>query len=391
MKYIHPFPARMAPDLALERLIDLPSNSVVLDPMSGSGMVVSQAAKMNIQSIGCDIDPLARLLSRVASTKVFEEKVWLYYNELQKYCRKNAELSNKTAWMGKDLETSNFIDYWFAEKQQTDLRLVSNFFATTNPKLRSVHKNVLVVALSRLIITKNPKASLARDTAHSRPHKTIAENDFEVLGNLRRSVEHVLKALNSDQILRNSRIYSDDARILSNVKNDTIDCVITSPPYLNAIDYMRGHKFALVWLGYSIGQLRSIRANSIGSERQINTDEHVEFSAFVSEFELTKLDHKSLGMLRRYYFDLKKQLNQVKRVLKPARAAHFVIGNSSIRGHFIKNSELLKFAAKNLGLTVSGENVRKIPDNRRYLPISINSTNSLAKRMRTEHVIEFAN
>jgi len=34
-------------------------------------------------------------------------------------------------------------------------------------------RKLIIAAISRLIITKEPKASLARDTAHSRPHKVI--------------------------------------------------------------------------------------------------------------------------------------------------------------------------------------------------------------------------
>jgi len=46
-----------------------------------------------------------------------------------------------------------------------------------------------------------------------------------------------------------------------------IDVVITSPPYLNAIDYLRGHKLSLAWLGYKISDIIPIRSNNIGAER----------------------------------------------------------------------------------------------------------------------------
>jgi len=42
--------------------------------------------------------------------------------------------------------------------------------------------------------------------------------------------------------------------------------VLTSPPYLNAIDYMRCSKFSLVWMGHTIRELRNIRADSVGTE-----------------------------------------------------------------------------------------------------------------------------
>ena len=55
----------MAPEVALAGLKGLPSHYVVLDPMSGSGMVVGTAAKLGLEAIGYDLDPLACMISRV--------------------------------------------------------------------------------------------------------------------------------------------------------------------------------------------------------------------------------------------------------------------------------------------------------------------------------------
>jgi hypothetical protein len=35
-----------------------------------------------------------------------------------------------------------------------------------------------------------------------------------------------------------------------------VDLIFTSPPHLNAIDYLRCSKFSLVWMGHSIAALR---------------------------------------------------------------------------------------------------------------------------------------
>ena len=42
--------------------------------------------------------------------------------------------------------------------------------------------------------------------------------------------------------------------------------MLTSPPYLNAIDCMRSSKFSLVWVGRSVGELRRIRSAPVGAE-----------------------------------------------------------------------------------------------------------------------------
>ena len=62
---IHPFPARMAPGIALEALGESKSPLRVLDPMTGSGTVLAVARANGHHAIGIDLDPLAVLLSGV--------------------------------------------------------------------------------------------------------------------------------------------------------------------------------------------------------------------------------------------------------------------------------------------------------------------------------------
>ena len=58
MRPIHPFPARMAPEIALEVFGTLPNGSRVLDPMCGSGTVIRQAVECGFDAVGLDIDQM---------------------------------------------------------------------------------------------------------------------------------------------------------------------------------------------------------------------------------------------------------------------------------------------------------------------------------------------
>jgi tRNA G10 N-methylase Trm11 len=62
---IHPFPARMAPGIALEALGQGDRPLRVLDPMVGSGTVLAVARAKGHRAYGVDLDPLAVLLSGV--------------------------------------------------------------------------------------------------------------------------------------------------------------------------------------------------------------------------------------------------------------------------------------------------------------------------------------
>lgn len=386
MIHIHPFPARMAPEIALAGLEDLPKEYIVLDPMSGSGMVLGTAAKLGLSAIGYDLDPLACLISKTNGTRVSEDRARHACGELLRNCSETSPEQVVLPWV--DNETQRYIDFWFAPKQMEQLRVLSYLLVvqpfSTNKKI----VDILKIAVSRLIVTKEPKASLARDTAHSRPHRTIVENEFDILAALPKSLNHVLKALKPGRISKNVRSYRGDARRIGRVSDSSIDCIVTSPPYLNAIDYMRGHRLSLVWLGHNISELRKIRSRSVGTEIVGDRRSVGELESFFEALS-SDIDAKKRRILRRYYKDLCGLTNEAFRVLKPGRQATYVIGNSRIKGHEIKNSELLVEAAKQSGLHVIEQRMRDIPDNRRYMPLANSGGSNLSNRMRTEHIFTF--
>src|SRR3546814_15491996 len=84
IRTVHPFPARMAPELALASLGKLRANSIVLDPMAGSGTVLRQALALGHRAIGFDMDPLAVLMSRVLTSPVDEPALELELKAVMK-------------------------------------------------------------------------------------------------------------------------------------------------------------------------------------------------------------------------------------------------------------------------------------------------------------------
>src|SRR6185437_7173066 len=72
---IHPFPARMAPGIALDALGESETPLKVLDPMAGSGTVLAVARANGHRAFGVDLDPLAVLLAGVWTRSVDPEQV----------------------------------------------------------------------------------------------------------------------------------------------------------------------------------------------------------------------------------------------------------------------------------------------------------------------------
>ena len=106
------------------------------------------------------------------------------------------------------------------------------------------------------------------DLSHSRPHKVFARAPVKPFSKFLSAVETVVSNCpqsNGTPVRPVASVKQGDARRLD-VASGSIDLVLTSPPYLNAIDYMRCSKFSLVWMGYNVDRLRKIRGDSVGAE-----------------------------------------------------------------------------------------------------------------------------
>jgi hypothetical protein len=392
---VHPFPARMAPELALTSLESLPPGSIVLDPMTGSGTVLRQALALGYSAVGFDMDPLAVLMSRVWTTQI---DATIVLHERRTVMREAAQVDlrySQPEW--HDVETREFIDYWFAPEQRralTRLAIVLHRrrIASLGP-VRRAAVDVLQIALSRIIITKEQCASLARDTSHSRPHRVSLESNYDIDAGFSRSVDQVIKRLQDlpgklgGTNARSATVTLGDARQMV-LGDHSVDAILTSPPYLNAIDYMRGHRLSLVWLGHRLNDLRRIRSNSIGAERgDESADANVEDVAGAM-CDLNTLAPRHRRMVRRYANDLIQMMQQAARVLRPSGRATYVLGNSCLRDTFIQNSAGVARAGMHAGLRLLNETERDLPAASRYLPIT--ATGKLSKRMRTETILTFS-
>jgi hypothetical protein len=378
----------MAPEIALMATSELPKGSVVLDPMTGSGTAVRFASENGHYGLAFDSDPLAALMTRVWTTPINANRLReAAANVASEAVMLDPSLLN-LPWIDNDQETGTFVKYWFGSSQQSDLRRLSSLLVN----FRGPIGDAMQIALSRTIITKKRGASLAWDVSHSRPHKKKEQNDFPVISEFIKSVNFVAKRLEEQPPIGNVNVRIADARQLRSVPDESVDAVLTSPPYLNAIDYMRGHKFTLVWLGHRISELRATRSTNIGSEKNpdLNADDTIADDLCSSIPSLDQLSKRDQGMFRRYVLDLYAMISEINRVLKPSGKVVLVVGNSCLKGVFVENALAATAAAVRLGLIPIARYERDLPSNRRYLPPPTSTeTSDLGKRMRTESVLSF--
>jgi len=382
---VHPFPARMAPEIATDHLKVREDGTAlsILDPMCGSGTVLSVAAERGHHAIGFDVDPLAVMMTRVATRPITTAPLLERATEL--VATAQASTVRKPRW--DDKQTQDFAKFWFGNKQRVALNRLS--LALDDIEDEDA-RETMQIALSRIIVTKSPKASLAADTSHSRPHRTITNSSYDVYDGFLRSVRELTRLLDKRDMPGSAQAFRGDSRGLANVADNSIDLAITSPPYLNAIDYLRGHKLSLIWLGHTIPELRDIRSNSIGAERALREVPADRVASMVEVIKASASDPDALPVptITRYAHDVCLFADELYRVARDGAQVIAVVGNSTLKGNFISNDGMVQRAFDDAGFTFGDRVERDLPENSRYMPISTTDlASSMAKRMRTEVVL----
>lgn len=361
--------------------------------MAGSGTTLVAARLSGHQALGFDTDPLALVIAKAWSSNVSPNRLRQRASVVLSKAREHyREIVFSGAYPDKaDSETRAFIRFWFDPTNRRQLKALSEEIAKVSD---SAEKALLWASFSRLIVTKDAGASLARDVSHSRPHRAFTIAPVRPFERFLAAVDTVLRAshFGPSSKLPAAAIRHGDARSLP-LRDGSIDLVITSPPYLNAIDYLRGHKLSLVWMGLCIKDVRTLRSRNIGAEFAANVaanSVHIR-SALRAMCDLKKLSERSSGMLARYVHDMNSVFAEVSRVLKRHGQAVIVIGNSTIRGVFVRNSSALTYLARVNGLRLNSTRRRPLLENRRYLPPPGRKVSGklLGTRMREEVILTF--
>ena len=177
---------------------------------------------------------------------------------------------------------------------------------------------------------------------------------------------------------RTSKIYLHDSRELnSNIEDDSCSICITSPPYLNNLDYGEVSKVCSHFYGITndwaeitekVRKKLVTGATTHYKEKEFNIDLWKQQEFFLENKELLnglmpdikkieaeskkRKGKKSFHILTLYYFeDMYKVLIEIRRVLKSGSKAYLVLGDSAPYGVFIDTTKLLGEIALNAGFS----------------------------------------
>lgn len=258
------YPATMVPEMQKDILEIICKNSKVkniLDPFMGSGTVLVEGIKNDLDVYGLDINPYAYYLSKSKLTLIDIEELDKYKNELIE------SIDNDNS--SYEMHTFENIDKWFRQDYQDVLSKIRDrinriekfeirlFFLIAFSDVITTLKNSQSSTFKLHIKKTNQIQALNKDAIKEFKDK-IQENivsykTFLDTLNKRNLIKRKYKA--RPRSLRNNvNVSCGDARELKsllNLRKNSIDLIVTSPPYgdnLTTVTYGQYSTLPLFWM-----------------------------------------------------------------------------------------------------------------------------------------------
>ena len=352
---------------------------LVLDPFAGSGTALVEAVLYNRDALGVDFDKLSQLLCKTKTVN-------LSTNQIERLKDIKKKLFTGTLNKSSFKPDIHNINHWFPKDNINDLLKLREKINQIHYQLKDEKiYNLLLVCFASCI----RKCSYADDTSpkpyvSTRFKKTplsVTEAFLKTLNSYSRNIEKY-----KDKKMGKAFIISEDAREIKTHKYDEkVSLAITSPPYINAFDYVRSLRLENAWLGfYGDSNIMNMKRKQVGTEiisSNIYSTDIAETGNEKLDFILPKIyekDKKRTHIVFQFFKDMGKNIIEVKRLLKNGSHYIIVVGDSKIRGIEVPTHEILIDIAKLNGFKL--DNLFSYIIKNRYLRIPRAGRGGLIKK-----------
>lgn len=338
INFIHWYPGVFVPQIPSILINALSEKGdLVLDPFSGSGITLIEAARIKRRFIGIDLNPFA--------INIISAKMMALTSIDDKWCVDEAvHISNLNASIdySGSLETDSELTRWFHPDTLNQLLNIRKYISDNEDKPDNIIRIVLLSSILNRCSSQREHYTYITDKCF--PELFINKDAFKIYLNqldlLRRSIKEsknqYLRTFGSNWDFEGSKLQKGDSRDLSWIDSESVDLVVTSPPYLGVNDYARSmHLSSLL---FQQDDFEYAITHEIGARR--------------------KRQRKSA--CDEYIRDMEANLSEVVRVLKVNKYLALIIGRGRGKVNtFDPIERLLLFLEKN-GMEKVFEEQRRI-------------------------------
>jgi hypothetical protein len=353
------------------RSIDPPTRTLILDPFCGSGTVLLEGIALGYQTIGIDVNPIARLISKVKTTPLDPQHVRRHFAAIWRRARRDRTPS----------ALQPALAYWF---KPDVLRFLEHIVSSISQVGCNDCRDFYLIALSSTVrelswadpsiappVKLNPnRAAIAKkryvrdlERAQSLSGEDVFERFSEaVQRNLERLAElWATKNLGSARLMSPSR-----EAAATGLRHGAVDIIMTSPPYCGAQKYVRSLRLEMMILGFDEQSIAVADRRTLGTERitKLNLNDRLltECAEANSLIAATKEKNAVRAlMLADYVRYLARFSTECRRVLRPNGNAFVTFGTSNVSGVPVDVSRLFALASERAGLSHVATLIDRIP------------------------------
>ena len=436
---IHNYPAMMVCPISrniIKIMKDITEINSLMDPFMGSGTVLVEGMLAGITDVyGSDINPFAVYLSTVKTNRLDISELQKEVNELydrilDRYSlysiqineadgvirfKYDLDLTAKDGW-GKeapvylskyvednqlDIAIPDFknIGYWFKPKAILLLSLIKE---EINRIANKDIRDFIFVAFSETIRfvsnRRNGEFKMFRMKA-SKVDEFNPDVIKEFTAILNRNIEKMnsfIEVCDEKDVQTNIHISDESAAILGNVPDESIDLVITSPPYGDSrttVAYGEYSRLSLQWLDlYNLSEkeIMGIDKSLMGGIKYRNGFEYNIPSKTLRESleKIKDTDLERAGDVFSFYSDLRDSIKAIAHKTRHGGYQFWVVGNRTVKGELLKTDQIISEIAQSYKL----EHVYTIDRNiiNKVMPSQNSPTNEVGKKastMTNEHIV----
>jgi len=374
---IYKYPAKFIPQVIAFVLKNLAKPGMkIFDPFAGYGTVGLVSRIYGYDYELWELNPIIEIIHKTATmspTKVNIDHL------LRRISSSNEEFVPK--WTN--------LHYWFPDEFLPLLSKVWGFVHSLNEN----SKERLVLTIPLLKVTKyfsycdEKIYKLYRSKYAKKKVEELLKLDWKKLffEMLRKEIEHLLRKLRENESLKprkvNFRILSGIDTLNTSLETD-VDILITSPPYLQAQEYIRTTKIELFWLGYSEDYIKSLSRKEIPyrdvPEIKIFSKSYHEIREQIKEIHLKRLYDRYFHAILNIFSSLGERVREYMCIF---------VGPAKIRNKPIPIDDIVREHLTAIGWKHVVTFVDKIVS-RAMFETKINPASGVNdSRMKTEHLV----
>ncbi|AXH13748.1 hypothetical protein CP985_04160 [Malaciobacter mytili LMG 24559] len=335
-----------------------PKPKKIFEPFSGSGTTVIVSALDGIEVGYSEINPLMQFICKTKfeaikyASEILGDKIKIdsFLKKLPITNFNNVKLTNKHNYM--------------IEKGYFDHKILVQFIYLLQ-KIRASHlshniKDILLVAIAS--ITVKESNMIRRADLRKKKNNEFKEIEEDVVSLFQRTVEKFINdlLLFENLTVSNSRLVSNNAKVVNENEFNTYDAIITSPPYINGTNYFRNTKLELLVLDFidkeeDLAKYRdeSITAGINNVSSRIPKPEILSYlSSIIKELEEDNYDSRIPKLVKSYFSDMKIVFNNSYKLLKDNADCFIDIGDSKFKNTHIPADRIYEEIAKEIGFTL---------------------------------------